>query len=93
VNVKTLLIRLKKELRVTDNADDVQLTNMLIEAIDALQLFKCKTIVDTVTDPATETILGPLDERFLFVYCAMTYDGDPKLQTALDNLLLLTRTK
>lgn len=84
-----LLPEIKRQLGVSATAnaeDDATLTNLIDEALDFLQDFKGKTLVDEVTDPATQTLLRPLDRRFIRTYVKIEWDGTA-LQDALASII------
>jgi hypothetical protein len=93
IDGRKLVARIKSELRITSNADDPRLGLLAEEAVYSLQQFKCKTIVDAVTDASTETTLSPLDLRYCVVYVGLQYDGDQKLDAALGSVLEQVREK
>jgi hypothetical protein len=87
------LARLKSELRVDGTADDTRLTALIAEATAMLQQFTRKTLVTTVTTPATETAWTPLRERFVILYAARFYDGREDLLPAYNQVLELVRAE
>ena len=93
VNARNLLGRIKDELRITASVDDPRLVQLIGEAVFSLQQFKGRTLVDNVTDAATETKLNPLDIRYIIIYVALQYDGDSALDTALGSVLEQVRDR
>ena len=93
INASNLVNRVKTELRITGNHDDPRIALLIEEAAFSLQQFKCKTLVDTVTDSATQTTLTPLDVRYIVIYVGLQYDGTSGLEAAMGGVLEQVRDK
>jgi hypothetical protein len=93
IDPKKHLNRVKTELRISGTNDDPRLCLLIAEAAYSLQRFKCKELVDTVSDASTQITLSPLDVRYLIVYVALQYDGDEALSAALGTVLEHVRDK
>lgn len=96
INASALIDKVKRELRITITDDDDRLEELVSEAVEQLQKFKCKTLVDVVTDEATQTTLSLLDKRFIVIYVALQYDsGDnaARWDDALSNVVEQVRDR
>jgi hypothetical protein len=93
IDPRQLLNRVKTELRISGSNDDPRLCYLIAEAAHCLQQFKCKTLVDTVSDAATETTLSPLDVRYIVIYVALQFDAADDLAPALGSVLELVRDR
>jgi hypothetical protein len=86
--------RVLAELRITPSGgESARVAALIAEAAYSLQQFKCKTLVDTVTNAATETALSPLDLRYIVIYVAIQYDGGDELAPALSTVLAQIRDR
>ncbi len=84
---------IKAELRVDSSADDERLADLRDEAIDDLQQYSGKTIVETVTDSDTERTLTRLDKRYVYLYLHVNYDGRLDLVDAMNAQLEKVRNQ
>jgi hypothetical protein len=95
ITVENYVDRVLVELRITPaspNESD-RVKALIAEAAYSLQQFKCKTLVDSVTDAATQTAISPLDLRYIVIYVAIQYDGGDDLAPALSSVLEQVREK
>lgn len=88
-----LLARVKAELRVVDDDEDDRLLRLIDEGIAALQDFRTKTIVETITDPETQATLSLMQIRYVVVYVAQQFEGDESFGEALSAILEQVRDK
>ena len=93
IDARTLVPRIKSELRITGNADDPRIALLAGEAVYSLQKFKCKTLVEVVNDPSIEVALSPLDLRYVVIYVGLQYDQNDKLNDALGSVLEMVRER
>ena len=91
--IDRLNMKVRSFMRVGEETSRDTTKELVAEAIEQLQQFKDKTIVETVADSATETTLSKIDERFICLYAAMHFDGRHDLQEAIDLILSRVRTK
>lgn len=83
----SLVYRVTDELKIGDGHTNL-ISPIVVEALESLQRFKCKTIVNTVSDAATETTLTSLDIRYIIIYVSLRYDGpDDAMDKALGTIL------
>lgn len=91
--INSLDLKVRSFLRIADEYGYETTRDLVREAVEQLQQFKGKTLVDTVTDAATETTLSKLDERFVCLYAAIHIDQRHDLQDAIDLIISRVRTQ
>ena len=93
IDGRKLVPRIKAELRISGNVDDPRLALLAEEAVEDLQQFLDRTIVEIVTDTATQTTLTPKYLRYVITYVGMVYDNNEKLKPVLGWICKQVRQK